>query len=184
MDIRILCLGLLTLRDASGYEIKKSFESELAPIYEASFGSIYPALSRLTAEGLVTCTAQAQEKRPDKKVYRITPAGRLAFLDALSERPDRDRVRSDFLVTLLFADLLPARHLSSLIDERLAEHRRLVRQLRAALTPQLSPGRRFVLGHALTMFEATIQYIEDNRHLVEGEALLANPAGRGAARPA
>ncbi len=178
MDIRTLCLGLLTLRESSGYEIKKAFESELAPFYEASFGSIYPALGRLTEEGLVSRTEQAQEKRPDKKVYRITSAGRLAFLDALAEPPSRDRTRSDFLAILLFADLLPARHLAGLIDERLAAHQSAARQIKSELAATLPAGRRFVLGHALALYEAAIAYVEENRHLVESEALLAK-AGPG-----
>lgn len=181
MDIRTLCLGLLTLREASGYEIKKAFESDLAPFYEASFGSIYPALGRLTQEGLVSCTEQAQEKRPDKKVYRITASGRLAFLDALAEAPGRDRVRSDFLATLLFADLMPARHLAALIDARLVSHRSAAQGLRRELAGDLAPGRRFVIGHALALYEAAIAYVEENRHLVESEALLSHHALKPAA---
>jgi len=177
MDIRTLCLGLLTLRDASGYEIKKSFENDLSDFYEASFGSIYPALSKLTAEGLLTCTAQPQEKRPDKKVYRITPAGRLAFLDALAKPPGRDHVRSDFLATMLFADLLPARHLAQLIDERLVMHRRSILEQRALLKDVKSAGKRFIIDYGLAWHEAAIAYIEENRHLIESEALLTPGGG-------
>ena len=39
MDIRTLCLGILTWGDASGYEIKKIFEDRLSYFYEASYGS-------------------------------------------------------------------------------------------------------------------------------------------------
>ena len=172
MEIKTFCLGLLALRDASGYEIKKAFEGELSHFYEASFGSIYPALTRLTREGLVTCSAQVQEKRPDKKVYRITPAGRLAFLDALQTDPGRDRVRSDFLATLLFADLLPARHLSELIDARLVEYRRSLAAMRAQSGGRSSPGERFVHGYGIAMLEAALAYVEENRHLVESAGLL------------
>lgn len=176
MDIRTLCLGLLTLRDASGYEIKKAFEGELSYFYEASYGSIYPALNRLTGEGLLSCTAQAQEKRPDKKVYRITPKGRIAFMDELTKRPGRDRVRSDFIAIMMFADLLPVRHLSDLMDERIVEYRRSLDALRRAVCDTRSPGSRFVLGYGIAIFEAAVTYLEENRHLVEGEALLGPSA--------
>ncbi len=77
MDVRTICLGILTRGDATGYEIKKLFEDDgYQHFVEASFGSIYPALNRLTEEGLVSVRAEAQEKRPDRKVYSITPAGR------------------------------------------------------------------------------------------------------------
>jgi DNA-binding PadR family transcriptional regulator len=182
MDIKTLCLGLLALRDASGYEIKKAFEGELSHFYEASFGSIYPALTRLTKEGLVTCTELAQEKRPDKKVYRITSAGRLAFLDALASRPGRDRARSDFLATLTFADLLPTRHLAELIEARLTENRRALATMRAQSAARTSPGERFVHGYGIALLEAALAYVEENRHVVESAGLLTREVSGRKAR--
>ena len=45
MDVRTICLGLLTRGEATGYEIKKQFEGEgFGHFAEASFGSIYPAV--------------------------------------------------------------------------------------------------------------------------------------------
>ena len=109
MDTKTLCLGVLSRGDASGYEIKKAFEEgPLSHIHEASFGAIYPALTRLDAQGLVACREMAQEKRPDKKVYSITEAGREALLGALMAPPAHDKVRSDFLFILFFAQMLDA----------------------------------------------------------------------------
>ena len=121
MDVRTLCLGVLTMGDASGYEIKKRLENEFSHFYDASFGSIYPALSKLQTEGLVNCTYEAQSKRPDKKVYSLTPGGRLTLVQELSEEPAPDRIRSEFLVSMLFARLLPAGHVADIIDNRIDE---------------------------------------------------------------
>ena len=109
MDVRTLCLGVLSEGAASGYEIKKKLETTYSHFFQASFGSIYPALSRLTGDGLVSCTEQAQEKRPDKKVYSITAEGRMALIDQLMVPPGPDRVRCEFLVIMLFAELLTPR---------------------------------------------------------------------------
>ena len=87
MNIRSLCLAILSMGDASGYQINKLFQGPFSHIYEASFGSIYPALGKLTEDRLVTCMAQAQEKKPDKKVYSLTQAGRAALLDDLALMP-------------------------------------------------------------------------------------------------
>ena len=77
MDARTLCLGALELGDASGYEIKKLYEEgDLSHFYAVGFGSIYPALTRLVDDGLAECFDQPQDKRPDKKVYALTEAGR------------------------------------------------------------------------------------------------------------
>ncbi len=176
MDIRNLCLGLLTLGDASGYEIKQVFEDQLSHFYAASFGSIYPALTRLTEQGLVSCRAEAQSKRPDKKVYSITPAGRLAFLDALAEPPAPDRVRSDFLAVMMFADLLPANRVAELIDRRIAAYRAALNRFAPCEDGAASPAHRFLAGYGRAVYQAEIDYLQENRHLVESQALLARPA--------
>lgn len=173
MDIRTLCLGLLTRDEATGYEIKKAFQNGLSHFYDASFGSIYPALTKLTEEGLVTCTEQPQDKRPDKKVYRITAAGRLAFLDALGHRPGRDRVRSDFLATVLFGELLSARQLAELIDARLVDTRRQLAEVKDAAAKAVKPGDRFVSGYGIAVLQAEIDYLEDHRHVLEAATLVA-----------
>ena len=165
--------------DASGYEIKKTFEEELSHFYEASYGSIYPALTKLTEEGLVSCRAMAQEKRPDKKVYSITPTGRMAFMDALSKKPGRDRIRSDFLAILMFADLLPARQLSRLIDDRIDHYRERLQELDDCQAGQESPAHQFVTGYGRAVYRAAIDYLEDNRHVVEGQALLSRASAAG-----
>jgi DNA-binding PadR family transcriptional regulator len=167
---------MLSRREASGYEIKKMFEGPMRQFFDASFGSIYPALGKLAAEDLVTCTAQPQDKKPDKKIYRITAKGRMAFLDSLLKQPAPDRFRSELMATLLFADLLPARHLSDLLDRRQDEYRAQLGALEAETDATLPAGERFVRGLGLTLYRAALDYIEDNRHLVESEALLANGA--------
>jgi len=182
MDIRTLCLGLLTHCDASGYEIKKKFEGPLRHFFDASYGSIYPALNRLTEEGLVRCTAQPQDKRPDKKVYAITPAGRLAFLDELRRPPGRDRYRSEFIAIMMFADLLEPRHLARLIDKRIAEYREMLEELDQGCRTA-NGGAAFIAGLGHAMYGAGLKYLEDNRHLVESEALLASAAAPQAATP-
>ena len=179
MDIRTLCLGILTFGDATGYEIKKKFEDQLSHFYEAGFGSIYPALGKLTEDRLVTCTALAQEKKPDKKVYRLTQAGRAALIDELAIMPGADRVRSDFLIVMMFAHLLPAGHVSAAVDKRLEIYHDLLRhlekgELEGQEIPESNPAcTDFVRGYGVAMIKASIGYIEDNRHLVEGASLLA-----------
>jgi len=172
MDVKTLCLGVLSMGEASGYEIKKRLEDGFSHFYDASFGSIYPALNRLQQEGLVTCAFEAQSKRPDKKVYALTADGKLALVRELATPPVEDRIRSEFLVTMLFADLLPAGYVGELIDQRIAEHGRVL----AALTDKScdgTPAQRFVAGYGEAMYAAAIKYLQDNRHLVESEALLA-----------
>ncbi len=107
MDVKTLCLGALTERDLTGYEIKQHFEEAYSHFFVAGYGSIYPALADLTRRGLVCCTSVPQEKRPDKKVYSLTQTGRDALIAELMATPPRHKVRSEFLVLMVFAHLLP-----------------------------------------------------------------------------
>jgi len=182
MDVRTLCLGVLSFGPASGYEIKKQVERIFGPFFDASFGSIYPALNALTREGFVSCTAQAQEKRPDKKVYSLTENGRFKLVADLMATSARDRFRSEFLVAMLFAELLPASRVSRLIDDRLAIYRRELGEIEQDCRPDASPAERFISGFGEAVYRAAIAYLENNRHLVEGQSLLAEPA-RAAVAP-
>ena len=177
VDVRTICLALLSQGPKTGYEIKKSFEEgALGYFIEASFGSIYPALGRLTDEGLVECRTQAQDGKPDRKIYSLTPAGQTAFGEALLLTPGPDRFRSEFLFLLMFAEQLPPAHLNKVIDERLAEYRERLRLLEAEPCKPLPRGLEFVRGHGVSYFRAAINYLEENRHLLTAAPVSANAA--------
>ncbi len=174
MEVKTLCLGVLNLGAASGYEIKKKFEdSPVGDFMEASYGSIYPALTKLTEEGLVTCEAQAQEGRPDKKVYSITEKGKAAFVSAMSVSPSEDKYRSEFAFMMLFADLLAPHQVSHLIDLQILRYRQKQVEERFQLLPPESRSAQFLEGYGQAVFAAAIKYLEENRHLVE-----ARPNGK------
>lgn len=163
MDVRTLCLGALSRAPCSGYEIRKQFEDgAFSHFQEAGFGSIYPALKRLTEEGLLTCSDRPQDSRPDKKVYEITAKGRQALFDALNRTPNPDKLRSDFMFVLFFADLLPPREADRLIANRIAWHREVLARIESC-DRALSAGERFVLGLGAAHHRAELDYLEGHR---------------------
>ena len=176
MDVKTLCLGALTFGDMAGYDIKKYFEDAFSHFYLAGFGSIYPALRSLTEEGLVTCTSIPQEKRPDKKVYHLTDAGWDRFREVLLQTPTRHKVRSEFLVLMYFAHLLPSQRLVEVLDDQLHQWEAVLEALREieACPEPLEPGIRFGLGYGLTIMTAAVNYVRDHR----GELMQALEANR------
>ncbi len=165
MDVKTLCLGVLTLRDMTGYEIKKHFEQSFAHFVVAGYGSIYPALSELTRVGLVSCQDVAQAKRPDKKVYSITNAGRAQLAEALADTPPRHKVRSEFLVLLYFAHLLSTERLAQVLDERVRDIEGMLECIDNAFEDQgrRSPSHDLVTGLGQVTLKAQRDYIRDNR---------------------
>ena len=172
MDVKVLCLGVLSRADCSGYEIRKQFEEgPFCHFQDAGYGSIYPALRKLTEDGLIIGQQQAQDNRPDKKVYRITPKGRQALFDAINQPPPDDKMRSDFLFVMFFADLLEPRHLDSLIQCRIEYHREALERL-SQKNPS-NPGQRFVLNYGRLMHRASLEYFENYQHELLGGVLQA-----------
>lgn len=176
MDVKTLCLAVLFKGEASGYEIKKAFEEgPFAHFQRASFGSIYPALSRLLTEGLAEAEAHEQDGRPDKKVYRLTTAGRAAFHRAIGQDPEPDQFRSDMLFLLYFARELPRARVEALIDTYIRSYREQAAYLeqcraeRMASGGSIDPGRWVVSGFGLALYQAAADYLASNRdQLVNG----------------
>ncbi len=175
MDAKTLCLAVLTRSDASGYEIKKALEEPpLSNFQDTGFGSIYPALTKLTEEGLARCTAMAQEKRPDKKVYSITGAGRATLTEALMEPPALDRYRSDFLFVLFLGHLVPDAHLAAVIDARIAHYEDQIARMEGCCLEDRPAGQQLVHGFGLALYRAAAQYLRDNRGRIRDDAAVTS----------
>ena len=163
MDAKTLCLSLLSLGEASGYEIRKQLvEGPVGLFHGASYGSIYPALAKLSAEGLVTAETHGQEGKPDKKVYRITPAGMAALKRALMGEAAYDKIRSEYLLLLFFSDLLPPERVSELLKAYLDRHREIISMLTAENSEPETPGQRFVHEFGLAVYRARLNFLEEN----------------------
>ena len=169
MDVKDLCLGALTYGDATGYDIKKFFESSFSHCFLAGYGSIYPALAELTAEKLVTARTVPGQGGPSRKIYRLTEAGRKAFLARLKQTMPQHKVKSEFLVLMHFAELLPPARLNAILDERLEDIQRqleLIKEFEARAAAQGSsdaPGARFVCGFGKAVMAAASDYILTHR---------------------
>ena len=75
--MRFPLLALLAQGPAHGYELKQALEQRFGTVLPPlNAGQIYTTLSRLERDGLVDDDAVAQNGRPNKRVYRLTDAGR------------------------------------------------------------------------------------------------------------
>lgn len=184
MDVQTTCLGVLAMGPASGYEIRKEFEDgPFSHFAEGGFGSIYPALGRLTDLGLVTYQHEAQEKRPDKKIYQITENGyEVLFRTLASTDPGDDKYKSDFLFILFFAERMPPQHIERVVDARIAWYREKLLHIGAKQCEREghvpSPlvheaasqqhGYDLVRGYGIAVYQAALVYLVENR-----DALIA-----------
>lgn len=80
LDLAVL--GLLHESPMHGYEMRKRLDQALGPFRALSFGTLYPALRGLVAEGYLSerAAAPGSTRRP-RIVYELTPAGRERFAE-------------------------------------------------------------------------------------------------------
>ena len=101
--MRYPVLASLAAAPAHGYEIKRGLEerfgSAVAPL---NIGQVYTSLQRLQRDELVE-DEEAREGGRDRRVYRLTDAGRRALEEWVGTASGPTRLRDDFFMKLVFA---------------------------------------------------------------------------------
>lgn len=196
LDLAIL--GLLFEQEMHGYEIRRRLRDELGLFANISFGSLYPALSRLERSGAVTVAASGAAPpapipstgslggeraglrarragstlgtKRSRKVYRITDEGRVLFEQLLEgdEPAGTDDARS-FGLRLAFArHLAPSARLALLERRRAQLTRRLASDLARASGERLDVYTRSLVEHSTEATEHDIAWLD---RLIEAERL-------------
>jgi DNA-binding PadR family transcriptional regulator len=172
MDVKTVCLGMLTDGEASGYDLKKAFESSFGHCFAAGYGSIYPALASLAECGCVSCEEIPQDGKPDRKVYRITDKGWKQLLAELDDPAPSHKVRSEFLATMAFAHLMTPQQVQTVLDSRIKdaeENLQYIDEFEHGRGNDWPAGVRFTLGFGRAMLHAMKTYVEENRHMFESD---------------
>jgi PadR family transcriptional regulator AphA len=131
-------LGLLSYGEHSGYDLKKVAEAGVGYVWTGAKSHIYAVLPRLVEGGFATTRRVAQERRPDKQVYRITKKGDQAFREWLEEPVDeRAGSRSPFLLKVFFGGKMSKEALVAHVERKreeaakeLAEYREIEERIR------------------------------------------------------
>lgn len=118
-DTEYAVLGLLTHGERSGYELDKLAQRSIGYFWRPAKSKIYAILPRLVDRGLAVSTAVAQDRRPDKQLYRITPAGEHAIQRWLgSAEPVAGVTRDGLLLKLFFGGHGERASLRAQVEER------------------------------------------------------------------
>ena len=101
--IDCVILGLLSHEELTGYEIKKRINTALKYFWNASYGSIYPALNDIVNRGLAVKREDTKNKR-NKLIYTITDDGRKYLKEWLTLPVEKDELRYETLLKLFFGN--------------------------------------------------------------------------------
>ncbi len=161
MNIRTLCLAILSAGDTTGYDIRKlSTEGKYSYFVDASYGAIYPALNRLENDGCVTFREESQPGKPPRKVYSITREGHRELIEALCDAPSKDIFKSEFLLIAMSASRLPREALARAIETRevqLKEEVDLIQSLRDSAKDE---GTRWVCDYGMACMGGSLAHLQ------------------------
>ena len=171
MNVRTICLAVLSGDTSTGYEIRKLVSDGLfSHFVDASYGSIYPALNKLENDGMVTSCEEQQEGKPNRKVYSITDLGRQEFLLALSQPAQKDIYKSQFLLLAVFAELMQPKDVKRAIDMQIEYLETELRILDSELKDMKLTAADWVGNYGCACLNQGLQYILENRAGLEAVA--------------
>jgi DNA-binding PadR family transcriptional regulator len=129
--LELAILGLLLESPMHGYELRKRLTGLLGAFRAFSYGSLYPALRRMQADGRIvedTAPAGAALRRA-RRVYRLTDAGRQRFGELVADTGPQNYTDDGFGVHLAFFNRTPAEARMRILEGR----RRQVEERREGL---------------------------------------------------
>ena len=140
--LELAILGLLHEAPVHGYELRKQLGLRLGGLRRSglgvfSYGSLYPALRRLTRAGLIVEEPEVvtgARSRRSRRVYRITAEGKERFAELLTESGPQAWDDEGFGVHLAFFSRTPAEARMRILEGR----RRAVEERREGLRSTLA----------------------------------------------
>jgi DNA-binding PadR family transcriptional regulator len=121
--LRDAVLAALLEGEASGYELAKRFDVSVANFWSATPQQLYRELDRLEADGLVEARLVQQTRRPNKRLFKLSPAGRDALHQFTSQPTRPAALRDELLVKLQAFDVGDTAAVRAALEERLANAR-------------------------------------------------------------
>ena len=161
--LKYILLGLLDYRAMTGYELEGWINVSTGNFWHAKLSQVYATLKQLESDGSVVSHVEAQDSKPDKRVYAITDRGRAALADWLATPIVEHELKKDGLLAKVFfyspqekdALLSQLRLQLKLHQDKLAEYR----QDAPAAIGQMLAEQPELMPHAF-MWEATRRFGE------------------------
>jgi DNA-binding PadR family transcriptional regulator len=105
---RYAILGVLSIKQGTGYDIKKFCDEGITYFWNENFGHIYPVLKQMEKDGEIKKTVQQDEGKRTKNVFSVTPKGNEELIEWLMQPTGESPARLELLLKLTFARNIPA----------------------------------------------------------------------------
>lgn len=119
MALRNALLATLLEGEASGYDLSKSFDASVANFWMATPQQLYKELETMESQGLVQGRVVEQDRKPNKRLYRLTDAGLAALREFTAQPAKPTAIRDELLVKVQAADVGDGAAVRAAIAQRL-----------------------------------------------------------------
>lgn len=163
-------LGLLHDAPVHGYELRKDLNILLGSFRALSYGSLYPALKRLEASGLINGTSGDESPRPHalsgrraRIVYQLTAAGKEHFNEVAAHAGPTTWEDEGFGVRFAFFGRTDADTRLRILEGRrirLTERLESLRQAMARARERMDEYTLELQRHGLEQVEREVQWLE------------------------
>jgi DNA-binding PadR family transcriptional regulator len=171
MSVRNALLGLLAQRPRHGYELHAAFEAVVGgeKNWDVKPSQIYTTLARLEEGGLVAEEGVEQGGGPEKRIYMITPEGRVALSRWFDSGVALEHQRDEFYVKLLLSIATGEANPQSVIH---TQRSKLYQELHDLTAQRNKTDAKRALAQVLLLDKAVMHLEADLRWLDMVEARL------------
>lgn len=156
--LELAILGLLLESPMHGYELRKRLTGLLGAFRAFSYGSLYPTLRRMQADGLIDepDAPLGVKVRRGRRVYQLTDAGRARFAELVADTGPQNYTDDGFGVHLAFFSRTPAVARMRILEGR----RRQVEERREGLREIVGRSNRAVDRYTRQLHQLSLESSE------------------------
>ncbi len=158
MEIKLMLLGLLRAGESHGYRLMEIVDRHIGLSTDLKKPTAYRLLEEMMREGWLIYRDEKKSRRPTRRVYAITSAGRKQFIKLLSRSLERYQpvvYRHD--IGLMFVDALSPAEVVRQLRKRL----KIINLYRDEYSGSISEhAGSSLLEHQLSHLELDYTYIE------------------------
>lgn len=156
--LELAVLGLLLEAPMHGYELRKRLTGLLGAFRAFSYGSLYPTLRRMQADGLIdeAVAPHGVKVRRGRRVYQLTDAGRERFAELVADTGPQNYTDDGFGVHLAFFSRTPAVARMRILEGR----RRQVEERREGLREMVGRSSQAADRYSRQLHELSLESSE------------------------
>jgi len=165
-----------------GYELRKRLTGLLGAFRAFSYGSLYPALRRMQADGLIeedTAPEGTPVLRRARRVYQLTDTGRKRFTELVADTGPQNYTDDGFGVHLAFFNRTPAEARMRILEGRRRQVEERREGLRQAITRASSSLDRYTRQLHQLGLESSEREVKWLNELIAAERVAQSRPDRG-----